>query len=449
MSALTQFAEHQHPRRASLVEELHARPFQPMAAPGRVLRLAFKEPTGAAERDLAKDRDHLTALLDHHGAPPLPPGARQHSATLGPLRLKWECHTEFVSYLFTADGPGSTLFDGSIAAQLDPDWIASAPGKIVSASEVELIFQPTHDPAAALDADLIDHFNPESMAASSILDASAIAVGDFRIDPRGVTRFAVIVTGETGPRRLGRAVQRILELEVYATMALLALPIASETAGRLNQVERELTELIHRATQGDNRPADEDLLEDLSSLAAEIEAMSAAAAFRLDAADAYTSIVRDRIQLLRERPVRGRQRFDEFFNRRFDPAIRTVQAARGRLEALSTRTARIAELLRTRVSVTLEAQNQQVLDQMNDRAAQQLRLQQTVEGLSVVAISYYAVSLAAYLLAPAEKALGIDKTSLMALVTIPTILAVWFSVHRLRGHLQNRNRKTDRQKPKK
>ena len=438
-------SDHQHPRRASLIDELHARPFQPMAAPGRVLRLAFKEPIGAAERDQSLDYAHLIRLLNRYDAPHPEPGARQYSAKLGALRLKWECHTEFVSYLFYAEGTAQDLFSGSISNQLDAGWIASAPGKIISAAEVELIFEPADDPATAIRPTLIESFDAESIAASAILDGNAVAVGDFRIDRNGVTRFAVVVTGGTGPRRLGRAVQRLLELEVYATMALLALPIARRTAGRLNQVERELAELIARATnEAEPRPGDEELLASLSTLSAEIEAMAAASAFRLDAADAYTSIVRDRIDLLRERPVRGRQQFREFINRRFDPAIRTVKATRGRLGALSTRAARLAELLRTRVSVTLEAQNQQVLDQMNRRAAQQLRLQQTVEGLSVVAISYYAVSLAAYLLGPVT-GLGIDKTTLMAIVTIPVVLGVWYSVRRLRDGVKRSEPAKDRQ----
>ena len=439
MTQTTPFANHQHPRRAALVDELHARPFQPMTAPGRVLRLAFKEPRDAAERDRSRDHAHLIALLERHGVPRPKDGARQHAADLGPVRMKWESHTEFVSYLFHADGAGERLFDGSIAALLDPAWIAAAPGRIISASEVEMIFRPAGDPATALGTELVEQFDPESVTASSILEGNAVALGDFRIDPAGVTRFAVIVTGETGPRRLGRVVQRLLELEVYATMALLALPVARRTAARLNQVERELAELIARATDtGLDRPPDEALLDQLSALSAEIEAMAAAGAFRLDAADAYTSIVRDRVELLREQPLRGRQQFHEFITRRFDPAIRTVQATRGRLGALSDRAARLAQLLRTRVTVTLEAQNQEVLDQMNRRAALQLRLQETVEGLSVVAISYYAVSLAAYLLAPAAKAIGLDKTTLLALVAVPVVLAVWWFVRRIRARLAHK-----------
>ena len=262
-------------------------------------------------------------------------------------------------------------------------------------------------------------------------------MGDFRIDPRGFTRFAVIVTGKTGPRRLGRAVQRLLEMESYCAMALLGLPIAREAGAELNRIQSELTELTAEAT-GPDRPSDEALLASLSRLSAETEALAAGAAFRLNAANAYASIVEDRVRLLREQPLLGRQHFQEFMTRRFDPAMRTIRATKDRLDAISSRASRLAQLLRTRVTVQLEAQNQQVLDQMNRRAEMQLRLQQTVEGLSVVAISYYAVSLAAYLLAPVATPLGLDKPTLIAMVTLPVIGGVWYFVRRVR-HRVTRN----------
>ena len=431
MTGPSVIAAHQHPRRMELVEELHARPFQPMTAPGRVLRLAFKQPRGAAERDRAFDRAHLVALLDRHGLAHPGTDARQHSADLGGVRLKWESHTEFVSYLFSAEGTGDPIVDG-----LEASWISDGPGRIIAASEVELLVRAVANQRDALDPELLARFDPESFAASLILDGNAVVLGDFRIDPRGLARFAVVVTGQTGPRRLGRAVQRLLEMESYCTMALLGLPVARDTGAALNRIQAELTELTARAT-GDaaDRPSDEDLLAGLSSLSAETEALAAAAAFRMNAAHAYATIVEDRVRLMREQPLSGRQQFGEFMTRRFDPAIRTIRATRERLDAIANRTSRLAQLIRTRVTVQLEIQNQQVLDQMNQRAALQLRLQETVEGLSVVAISYYAVSLAAYLLAPVAKSLGLDKPVLMALVTIPVIGAVWWFVRRIRNRV--------------
>ena len=128
----------------------------------------------------------------------------------------------------------------------------------------------------------------------------------------------------------------------------------------------------------------------------------------------------------------GRQTFAEFMTRRYDPAMRTVKSTAERLDSMTRRASRAADLLRTRVEVGRSAQNQQLLESMNQRAELQLQLQKTVEGLSVVAISYYAVSLAGYLLYPVAGWLGISKGLMTALVTVPVVLLVWAMIRRIR-----------------
>ena len=422
----------EHPQRVALTNELHARPFQPATAPGRVMHFAFKQATNAAERDLGLDRDHLVRLLDHFGAAHPAPGAKQHSVELGRFRLKWESHTEFVTYTLFEEGPARTLFSGELAKHFSQEWVAVAPGRMVAAVQCELVDDRESGAEAPLPDVLLRHFDPQSVAAAQILDGKAISLGDFRIHEQGYTRFAIVQRGDLGARRLGRAVQRLLEIEVYRSMAMLALPIARDVARRLNEIERQLAELTSEVSSQTRSLSDADALQELMRLSAEIESMAAASAFRFDAAQAYQSIVTERLEALRERTTDGRQHFAEFMERRFAPAMRTVHAAKSRLAALSLRAARTAELLRTRVNVSLEVQNKSLLESMDKRAALHLRLQETVEGLSVVAISYYAVSLGSYLLAPLAGAIGVEKNTILALVAIPIIGAVWWFTRQIR-----------------
>ncbi|MEL6482030.1 MAG: DUF3422 domain-containing protein, partial [Pseudomonadota bacterium] len=211
-----------------------------------------------------------------------------------------------------------------------------------------------------------------------------------------------------------------------------ALPIARSLSGRLNQIDRELTALLARVADREDPVTEQAILDELTALSAEIEALSASTAFRFGAARAYEAIVHERIQMMREERMVGRQLFSEFMFRRFDPAMRTVKAAEARLEGLATRASRTADLLRTRVDVALQAQNQDLLTSMDRRAALQLRLQETVEGLSVVAISYYAVSLAAYALAPVAEMIDLEKDLVVALAVPPIALGVWSFVRRIR-----------------
>ena len=426
-----------HPLRVALTNELHARPFQPMQAPGRCLHLALKPPQGAAERNLEADRGHLVALLDRYGAAHPAPGASHHTTELGRVRLKWEQHTEFITYTLYEEAPADTLFAQTLMQHLPEDWLAKAPGKVIAAIQLELLQASDADAATGLLRQrLAPEFHSESTAAAWVLEDKALVMGDFRIHEGGFSRFAFVLCGDAGSRRIGRVCQRLLEIEVYRTLAMLALPIARRTAHRLNEIERALAELIAEVASDESKAQDSAILTSLTQLSAEIEKLAAESAFRFGAGRAYDAIVRERIEMLGEERVAGRQQFREFMLRRFDPAMRTVQAAERRLGELAVRASRVAELLRTRVNVALEAQNQRLLESMDARAGLQLRLQQTVEGLSVVAISYYAVGLAVYLLSPIAHMAGVEKEILAALIAIPVVASVWWFVSRIRRRIE-------------
>ena len=427
-----------HPQRLALTNELHARPFQPMQAPGRALHLALKPPANAAERDPQADRDHLLLLLDRHGAPHPAPGASHHTAELGRIRLKWERHTEFVSYTLTEDAAGDPLFSPGLMQHFPENWIAEAPGKVVAAIQLELLQATDREAANGLMRQrLAREFQSESTAAAWVLDGNALIVGDFRIHEGGFSRFAFVLCGEAGPRRIGRVCQRLIEIEVYRTLAMLALPIARAMTARLNEIERAIGELIAEVASDDTKAQESAILAALTRHSAEIEKLAAESAFRFGAGRAYDAIVRERIEMLGEERVAGRQQFREFMLRRFDPAMRTVYAAERRLGELAVRASRVGEMLRTRVNVALEAQNQRLLASMDARAGVQLRLQQTVEGLSVVAISYYAVALAAYLLTPIALAVSVKKEILTALIAVPVIAGVWWFIRRIRRRIEH------------
>ena len=277
-------------------------------------------------------------------------------------------------------------------------------------------------------------FVPESLAISRVLDDELVVGGDFRIDEYGHMRFAVFARGDTGARRTGRIVQRLCEIETYKAMSMLGLSMVRDLGPQMGQIDGRLTQLLEDMTGSDADP--DQVLQALLSTSAEVENIISKSAFRFGATGAYETIVNQRIAVLREDRFRGRQTFAEFMMRRFDPAMRTVKSTETRLEAMSARALRAGDLLRTRVDVERSAQNQKLLTSMDKRADLQLRLQRTVEGLSVVAISYYAVNLVLYLLGPLEKIYGISKALLAAGATPIVLIAVWFMVRRIRKHME-------------
>src|SRR4029078_2435508 len=138
------------------------------------------------------------------------------------------------------------------------------------------------------------------------------------------------------------------------------------------------------------------LLDELTALASELEVGAAASLFRFRASRAYNEIVQLRLQTIGERKVSGLPTWTSFLARRMAPAMRTCVTTEARQENLAFKLSRAANLLRTRVDVELEQQNQELLKSMNARTRMQLRLETTVEGLSVAGNTYYVVSLFGY-----------------------------------------------------
>lgn len=419
-----------HPMRYKLANELHARPFPSMAAPCTAAYIAIKQQGKSATRDRSLDLDHLVSLLDRHGAAHPQPGATHYYGQIGKHWLKWEQHTEFVTYTIFSEGVEAKPFDPAGFDPFPADWLAAAPGVRMTSVLLRIEVQDDTD---TINSNVRDWFVPESLAVSSVLDNGAVVAGDFRIDTAGHHRFAVFANPKTGARRIGRIVQRLCEIETYKTMSMLGFARARRLGADLNTLDSQLTSLV--GSMRDSHAEAELTLQDLLAVSARLETISAEAAFRFGATGAYEAIVNQRIEALREERFQGRQSFGEFMMRRYEPAMRTVKSAERRLEAMSSRSIRVSNLLRTRVDVERSAQNQSLLESMDKRADLQLRLQRTVEGLSVVAISYYAVSLAAYLIYPVTEATGISKGTLTALITLPVVVIVWAMVRRLRKHL--------------
>ncbi|MCC5986994.1 MAG: DUF3422 domain-containing protein [Pararhodobacter sp.] len=440
-----------HPLRYALANELHARPAPMVPVPGTVAFVALKPITDAAARDRELDRAHLRALLDRHGATHPAPDATHHGCNLGRHGLKWENHTEFTSYTVFAPGLPARAFDPQGFEALPEEWLAQAPGLRISSILLHVDTLPLNadggDDEAAVDAMLADWFEPESLAVAWVLDGAAIVASDFRIDPAGHVRMALFVRPGTGPRRVGRIVQRLCEIETYKSMSMLGLARARQVTAEMGALDRQLSALIGGMAQGlpaaaagtEGDPAAplpaQKALDGLMAVSAELERLEVSSSFRFGATRAYEALVHSRIQVLRESRYRGRQSLAEFMQRRYDPAMRTVRAAEGRLATLSERAQRAGRLLSTQVEVARSAQNQALLQSMDRRSDMQLRLQHTVEGLSVVAISYYAVGLAANLVLPLAEPAGLGRGAVMAMLTPLVIVLVWAMVRRIRRRI--------------
>lgn len=405
-----------HPLRARVLGEIHSRPFQLTDTPRTILQLAFIVEGGDAPAHVGS----LAAVLEKYGAQPPEADARHLSLDLGSGRLRFERYTEFSSWTF--DAPATAKLDEPFRGHPFGDGFKS-PGPLMSATRLDLLPQDRANEAPSF-------FDPTSLSFSEMDGGAAAVATDFRQDAEGFTRIVVIDRG-LGPARAGALTQRLIEIETYRTLALLGLPEAQRLAPKLGRIEAELARIaaaLHAGTVESAR-----LLDELIGLSAELESDSVASLYRFGASRAYDEIVSQRLEVLQETPIHGHETWAAFLRRRQAPAMRTCRTVSERQEALSSKLARSADLLRTRVDVELEQQNRDVLRSMDRRAKLQLRLQQTVEGLSVAAISYYVVGLIGYLAHGAEDAgATVDPTIVTAIAVPFVVLAIAFVVRRIR-----------------
>ncbi|MBX3637804.1 MAG: DUF3422 domain-containing protein [Rubrivivax sp.] len=445
-----------HPERATLAAEVHARPPEALDTPSRASYVAVL--VGETEREA--ERTHLAALCAHFGVPPPAQGSTHFRATLGDgLRVKWERHGEFSGYTFYRTGLSPQPFAEPPVALLPAGWLAALPGRTMAAAHAKLVPAGAALPDAA---ELSRHFGEHIVVGAEIGDGAGLAYTDFRMHEDGFTRFLVLNRSFT-PRQAGRTLQRLFEIEAYRMMSLLALPTARALLPRIVAIEAALARLTAAIAGGavgaasggsvgsagnagersarEAAAADEALLHELTRLAAEVEQALSASQFRFGACRAYAELVTTRIAELRERRLAGLQPVDEFMARRFKPAVATVQTAAQRLQVLSERVAQASNLLSTRVDIARERQNQALLASMDRRAKLQLRLQQTVEGLSVAAIVYYVAGLVGYL-AKAAKQTGLPVQPDLAVgVAIPIVaVAALAAVRKARRHASEGDR---------
>ena len=425
-----------HPLRSGLSEELHSRPSPELEAPCVVAHLALHHPP--------EDEGfvgHLADLARRYGAPP-PHHDRHYAADMGTFRIRFEQHTEFASLtLIRPLGAEDKAFARSGLSLLPGDWLESVSACVIEATHFVLLPAGTLDEPGAI-AGLLEG---QRLLGGRMRDGLADVTTALKEDGRGFTRYLLHVH-KPSPERLGRLVQRLIELDTYRMMALLALPDAKRIAPELTDLNQRLAGLVTQLEAADDLASETAMLNGLFALANAAERLKAQSGFRFSATRAYAQLVQDRIASLGEERLGDRQRLGEFLGRRFEPAMRTCRSVEDRIESLGRNIARTADLARTRVDLALERQNRDLLASMERRAGLQLRLQETVEGLSVVAVSYYALGLVAYLF-KGTLGLWLGEKSLalaVALVLPLVVVLVWLGLRRLKQRVHKAEPGADR-----
>lgn len=421
-----------HPLNARLFDELHNRPFPLLNSPASVSHFVMLAPGDPIE-ELA----HITELAKRYSAAPPETGASCYYQKLGEFEFRWERHTEFSSYMVILSQTGELPFSENALMILPDTWLAELEGEMIGGEHIELRARPDKDEIDT--RTLHPYFEGHRLMGSTVLDGRAAMWTSLRAHNDGFCRV-LVYTESDDLCECGRLVRSLIELSAYRNLTLIALPIARNLIPVVSGFERKLAELTERLTHIGDFSDEKKLLEELSSFAAELERLISENNFRFAATEAYYQLTEDRLQELNEQPTSTLRTLSEFHNRRFRPGFSTCQSVRQRMNDLSVRVNRSSSLLRTRVDLTLESQNQNLLRSMDKRAQLQIRMQQTVEGLSIVAMTHYILSLVGYLLKGIPKNITTVSSDVMLAAATPIVfIGVWLTIRRVSKRFQISN----------
>jgi len=379
-----------------------------------------------------EERDHLCELAEQYGVTPPSMNATHYDISFKGITIKWAKHTEFSTYAFVTTKQNEQAFSSKAISEAPTEWIKAIKGDLLVAQHIEVM--PTCEPEAVRDV-VTKNFKQDSLVASLVGGTAAQAWTDFQLQEDGFSNILILNINLT-PQTTGRLIRHLLELETYRMLALLGLPLVEQYGKQITEIGHQLTDITQRMSTTATLQEEHALLTDLTALEANIEQIVAATSYRFSATAAYKAIVLDRLQRIRENRIEGRQMLSKYLERRFQPAMHACESVSSRLESLSVHVSRASQILMARINLAVESQNQDLLNSMDKRAKLQLRLQETVEGLSIAAISYYIVSLMSYV-AKALKAIGLPvNTDLFVGASIPVVLlGVWFGVRKVKKRL--------------
>lgn len=416
-----------HPLRDVLYAELHSRPFQVLPSPARISYLAVIVRPDQKQAEF----EHFCSLYNHFNGAPPEKDSVCFEVDFGPFTVRRDKHLEFISYMIICTNADSVfgIFDQNALANLPIEWLSSMPGTTIAAFHVAVEDARTiPEPDLAL---VKSHFEGMRLVGSRPHNGDAQVWTTFQLHSDGCGRF-LIYNKRMSDSQLGRMVQRVVEIETYRLMALLALPMARKYNAELVAMDEELAQTTASLSDA-TEPLDEQaLLSELIDMAAWVEATRSKTSFRFSATRAYHELVLKRLNELKEDEVSGHLTITEFMTRRLTPAVRTCNTAGNHLESLSTRIDRVSDMMRTQVEMSIQSQNQQLLTSMDRRSKIQLAMQHTVEGLSVAAISYYSVGLLKFLIeAVYDKGVSFDKSLVIGLSVPLVVGSVWLATRKI------------------
>ncbi len=412
--------------------ELHTRPFPKIKGPVKISSLAFHHKKSAlTEHSIQHEIAHITTLCHDYQHKGPDKNCRHFYLDFKDFELRWERHNEFSSYTFLVRTNNHKFFSEPAIDIVPKKWLKAIVGTVISALHIEV---QDANGAHKNTAQIKPFFEHHRLLGSTLRQGNTSMWSAMHLHQDNFNRI-LLLSNKIHQCQSGRIIRTLLELEAYRNLILLAFPLAQHIGNEVNHIEIQLAELLNHSN--DKACTEQQQLATLSTMAATLSQLIAKSRYRFDAAIAYYQIVESRFDELQEEKIEGLQTVTAFIKRRLSPALRTIKATKYRLDDLAKRTDRASDFLRTKIDMVIEQQNQELLTSMNNRAQMQLNLQQTVEGLSVIVVTYYLLALTQFLLSAAKNwGIIIDVSQTIAQLMPLYLILVWLFSLRVKKKLK-------------
>lgn len=403
-----------HPHRSAILEEVHARPVVLVPAPCRLRRLVFKSENGDSVGALHEALGLWCAARD------LPlPGAntRQYTFARGSdagFTGTFGFHNEFASLTWSSEPGDEDTHPSDIGLEIVDDFL------VVSASVINVLDQDR------LPGPVLESCNQSGLCHVSIESGKAEVATDLVEDDDGFVHYQFAAKALT-PLRRSILARRLFEVESYSKLALLGLPPVRAAGVDIAALETEISKVIGDLPEIEGVEAAGAAIASLNTLSLRVAVLSDSLSYRMAASKAYGQIVADRLNTLQDFTTGTGGNLAVYVENRVGPALRTLAANEKRLETAARKIEQAALMVNARNGLELEIQNSEILGTISRTARSQFRLQQTVEGLSVIAITYYLVGILGYALSGPIHALHWDKEWVMAAITPIAFLGVFLA----------------------
>ncbi|MFT6658979.1 DUF3422 family protein [Maritalea sp.] len=407
-----------HELRAPIHAEIHARLIPPLQAPLRARRIVFL--VGRHGEQMAYANTQLRNWCEEMGIAVPEESWRQFSFSFEKYDVTWEAHTEFVTLTWYAP------IDDKIARPMGIGLEVLKQFPIITAARIDIVERHEISPSALLG------FEPKSLCLSRIGAGNAQIGTDFQTDEHGFTRFEIAVH-QLSSIKTGILVRRFLEIDTYRTMALVGLPDARVQSRIVGGLEVELSTLNGEIGGVSTIEDSKRILGMLHSLSVRAGRSLDATAYRFAASQAYGDVLQIRLDRIEEEQSEKHTTITRYLSNRVDPALATCRATEKRQRSLNNKIARSIQLLDARINVDIQSQNREVLSSISKTAKSQYKLQSTVEGLSTIAISYYALGILGYVFAGFAEQLPLSKTMMLGLLAPFVLLASWFGIQAIKN----------------